>query len=519
MKTIFTDFSTFWNSLEANQKVSFFLATTMLVIGVAAVAIWAQRPDMRLLYGGLDEKQAASIIQHLESESIRYELRHGGSAIFVPQREVYKARMDIVSTGTVGHDAVGFEIFDQSSFGASDFIQRTNFIRAIQGELSRTISQLSGVRSARVMVVMPENRLLVSQNSSKTTASVFVEVAGGGLDHSAVRSIQALVANSVEGLERSKVSVVDNHGNVLSTDESDDSMAAASSSILKYRKSVESYFSNKVETMLERVLGPENVTVRVHAEIDSEEFSRIEEVFGDGDGALLSSVTEEQSSSSTKPSTGGPVGAGDATAESAGTGGTSDEERRMRDQQFAVDRMVTNTSRRAGSISRLTASVFIAAKTETAEGETEPQIVPRSQEEIDNLRQIVAKSLGIDLDDSETGQIEVQEMPFAIGSQTLPPFPGERPEGFDLSTLMEYSSEIIGSVVALILFITFLIIYRKLKDQPSPFDQMEQAAASFRPGGHGSSDITPDLLNNLISQRPENTAASIKNWLRQKDES
>jgi flagellar M-ring protein FliF len=518
MKTIISDFSNFWNSLEANQKVSFFFATSLLLFGLVAVALWTQRPDMRLLYGGLDERQAASIIQHLESESIRYEIRHGGSAIFVPQKHVYRARMDIVSSGKVGHDSVGFEIFDKSTFGASDFIQRTNFIRALQGELSRTISQLRGVHSARVMVVLPENRLLISQQSSKTTASVFIELGSGRLEESAVRSIQALVANSVEGLERSNVTVVDNRGNVLSIDERDDNLVAASSSILNYRQSVESYFSNQVESMLERVLGTGNVTVRVHAEINSEEFSKIEEVFGEGPGALLSSVTEEGSSASTSPAAGGPVGVNDA-AGGAERRGQSEEQRRMRDQQFAVNRMVTNTSRRAGSIGRLTASVFVAAKVEVPAGSEVAQVVPRTEEEINNLRQIVAKAIGIDLDNVETGEVEVQEMPFVVGGRLSMDFPELQQSGFDLSWLLQFSSEIAGSLIALVLFVAFLLFYRKLKDQPSPFDRMDQVAASMRPDGRGGSGITPDLLNQLISQRPENTAASIKGWLSEKDES
>jgi flagellar M-ring protein FliF len=515
MKTIFSDFSNFWSALEANQKVSFFFATVMLIFGAVGIALWAQRPEMRLLYGGLDEKEAASIVQHLEAESIAYEIRHGGSAIFVPQNSVYKARMDVVANGTVGGDAVGFEIFDKNSFGASDFIQRTNFIRAVQGELARTITQLKGVRSARVMVVMPENRLLVSQQRSETTASVFIDVGGIRLMDSAVLSIQALVANSVEGLERSRVTVVDNNGNVLSSEEREDSMVAASSSILKYRQSVENYFSSKVESMLTRVLGAVNASVRVHAQIDSEEFSRMEEIYGEDAGALLSSVTEEETSTSTTPGTAGPVGAGDAGGVQA-TGGGSEEERRLRDQQYGVDRTVTNTSRRAGSIQRLTASVFVAPKTETPEGAEAPVVVQRTETEIEQLRQIVAKSLGIDLADTETGEVEVQEMPFASSDFAFPA--AEESGGFSLSELMQFSSEIAGSIVAFVIFIVFLIMYRKLKDQPSPFDQMERVTASMQSGGRGGAEITPDLLNQLISQRPENTAASIKSWLQEKDE-
>tara|TARA_B110000208_G_scaffold13429_1_gene16428 strand:- start:37491 stop:39047 length:1557 start_codon:yes stop_codon:yes gene_type:complete len=518
MKSLLSDFSNFWSALEANQKASFFLATVILIAGSVGISIWANRPEMRLLYGGLDSKEASSIVQHLEGASIPYEIRYGGSAVFVPQKEVYKARMDIAGSGVATNDSVGFEIFDKNTFGASDFVQRTNFIRAIQGELSRTIAQLGAVQSARVMVVMPENRLLVSQRRSDTTASVFVDVGGSSLSQQAVNSIQALVANSVEGLLKSKVTVVDNNGKVLSSDEGEGTLVAASSAILRYRQSVESYFSEKVESMLERALGAGNATVRVHAEIDSEELTRSEEVFNDESSALISSVTEEESSSLSKPNAAGPVGA----AEVGGApllGEKNEEDRRMRDQQYAVDRTVTSTSRGAGTIRRLTASVFVAAKIEIpADGEV-AQAVPRTAEEIDQLRDIVAKALGIDLNDSNSGAVEVQEMSFLGGVAATVEAGAEGSEGFDSTQLLQFGSEIVGSVLALLLFIIFLVMYRKTKDQPSPFDQMQHMAASIQGDGRSSAEITPDVLNHLISQRPDNTAASIKTWLQEKDES
>jgi flagellar M-ring protein FliF len=517
MKTILSDFSNFWSALEANQKVSLFLATVILIAGSVGISIWANRPEMRLLYGGLDEKQAASIVQHLEGASVPYEIRYGGSAVFVPQKEVYKARMDIAASGVTSNGSVGFEIFDKNSFGASDFIQRTNFIRAIQGELSRTIAQLSSVQSARVMVVMPENRLLVAQRTTETTASVFVDVGGSSLSQHAVAAIQALVANSVEGLVKSKVTVVDNNGKVLSNDEDEDSMVAASSAILRYRQSVENYFSAKVESMLERALGAGNATVRVHAEIDSEQFTKSEEVYNDESSALLSSVTEEESSTSSHPNSGVTVGVEGAGAAAKGSG-TSEEDRRMRDQQYAVDRTVTNTSRAAGTIRRLTASVFVSSKTEASEDGAPTEAVARSAVEIDQLRNIVAKALGIDLDDPASGAVEVQEMPFLAGASTALAVAVEDTGGFDPAELMKFGSEIVGSALALILFVIFMVMYRKTKDQPSPFEQMEHMAATVQSGGRGASQITPDLLNQLISQRPDNTAASIKTWLQDVDE-
>ena len=137
-----------WKQLGLNQRVSLVISALAVTAGLVAVILWSQRPDYQLLFGRLNEKDAASVISYLESQNVPHEVTAGGSA-----------------------DGVGFEIFDKGQFGLSDFVQRTNYMRALQGELARTIIQLQGVRSARVMIVQPENRLLLTEQGVKPTAS------------------------------------------------------------------------------------------------------------------------------------------------------------------------------------------------------------------------------------------------------------------------------------------------------------------------------------------------------------
>ena len=156
--------------------------------------------------------------------------------------------MDLAAKGLPSGDGVGFEIFDKGQFGLSDFVQRTNYLRAIQGELARTISQLQGVRAARVMIVQPENRLLLTDQGVKSTASVFVDLGGGRLDPDQVNAIRHLVANSVQGLVPDQVAVVDNHGHVLSEELKQDPTLGTASSQIRYRQQVEDYLAKKVES-------------------------------------------------------------------------------------------------------------------------------------------------------------------------------------------------------------------------------------------------------------------------------
>jgi flagellar M-ring protein FliF len=188
-----------WNQLGLNQRVSLIVAAIAVVGGLIGVVLWSQRPDYQLLYGRMGERDAAAVISHLQSQNIPHQVTAGGSAVQVPSKLVHKIRMDLAGKGIPSGDGVGFEIFDKGQFGLSDFVQRTNYLRALQGELARTIAQLHGVRSSRVMIVQPENRLLLTEQGVKSTASVFVDVGGGRLEADQVNAIRHLVANAVQG--------------------------------------------------------------------------------------------------------------------------------------------------------------------------------------------------------------------------------------------------------------------------------------------------------------------------------
>jgi len=162
MKNLAQQLLAIWRQLGLNQRITIGMAAAVVIGGMVALVFWSHRPQMQLLYGRLSDKDVSEITGLLQEQSVKYEMGSGGTAIYVPSDQVHKLRMDLASKGVPAGDGVGFEIFDRTNFGISDFVQRTNYTRALQGELSRTISQLHGVRSARVMIVLPENRLLFS---------------------------------------------------------------------------------------------------------------------------------------------------------------------------------------------------------------------------------------------------------------------------------------------------------------------------------------------------------------------
>ncbi len=296
----------FWKELGVNQRVSITLAFFGVMAGMIALIVWSSKPQFVLLYGGLDSKDLSEVVKALDEQAIAYELKNG-SSVYVPSESVYQVRMELASRGVPAGGGVGFEIFDRTSFGVSDFVQRTNYMRAVQGELSRTIAQLKGVRSARVMIVVPENQLLVTNAEVRPTASVFIDTGGSVLPGDAVNSVRFLVANAVEGLAVDDVVVVDSNGNPLSQELASDEIVGAASGQFKFRKSLEDYFTQKVETMLAKVVGPQNVVARVSVEIDTEASTTVKEIYDPESQVVRSESIQDETTTSQETSGDEPV--------------------------------------------------------------------------------------------------------------------------------------------------------------------------------------------------------------------
>lgn len=523
-------FLALWRQLGLNQRVSLALTAIAVIAGVACLVVWSNRPRMQLLYGRLSAKDAAEVVAAVQAQGVSYEIGAGGTAIYVAADKVYNLRMQLAAKGLPGSDGIGFEIFDKSDFGMSDFVQHTNYLRAVQGELARTISQLNGVRAARVMVVMPENKLLLVDNKTRPTASVFIDQGAGSLSAEAINSIRFLVSNSVEGLRVDDVAVVDTMGNVLSERLHDgDGTFGAAAGQMRLRKNLEDYFSGKVETMLARVVGPGNAVVRVSAEVNTDASTTIQEKF-DPDGQVVRSQTTTEESELGSEGKGSSNGAGatantparTAPGDNSGDAGIkkTEETRKSQTQSYEVSKATINTTKAPGDIRRLTAAVFVALRAAGTGVVTKPD--PRTPEEMKALRTMVANALGISATDGAAGQepaVSVQEIAF----------PTVHPEG--TSPLM--SSSVLDTVkpwitpVAAVLIVLFFL--RQLKRTPAetiPLELLDpdNAAAleNVKPAGllrdrtRELRNVSPEMLNEMIRQKPENVSATLREWMTEK---
>lgn len=519
-----------WKHLGLNQKVSIVVAALAVVICLVGLVIWSRQPDYQLLYGRLSDKDSAAIISQLQAQNIPHKIANGGSTVYVPADSVYKLRMDLAAKGIPTGDGVGFEIFDKGQFGLSDFVQRTNYVRALQGELARTITQLDGVRSARVMIVQPETRLLITDQGVKPTASVFVELSKPSLNNEAVNSIRHLVANAVQGLVPDQVAVVDNKGHVLSEDLKQDPLLGNATSQIRYKQQIEEYLSKKVESMLIPVLGSGQVVVRVSADIDTETTTLQQEKY-DPEGQVIrnqtvtddtSNTVEAKSGGATGVSANVPGGQTAAQGEQRPTN-TTESSRKNQTTNYEINRTVTNVTRTPGTIKNLSAAVFVAQRAEmpaTPAGEkpaadAKPVPQPRSPEELQALRQIVMNALGVKLaagQDPET-VVSLKEIPFTSEpvSQQIATIQQET----RIQSWLSAGSRYLAVGAALIVFLLFLKMLKKQKPETVPVELLAEAPVSVQRSNlqlNGGA-LTPELLNDLIKQKPVNVATALKDWM------
>ena len=531
MKNFASSLLELWKQLGLNQRVSLVVAALAVAGGLAGVILWSQRPDFQLLYARMGEKDAAAVISYLESQNIPHQVSAGGTAVQVPATMVYKLRMDLAGKGIPSGDGVGFEIFDKSQFGLSDFMQRTNYLRAVQGELARTITQLGGVRAARVMIVQPENRLLLTDQGVKATASVFVDVGGGRLEIDQVNAIRHLVANAVQGLAPDQVAVVDNRGRTLSEELKQDPTLGSASSQMRYKQQVEDYLAKKVETMLAAVIGPGNAVVRVSAEIDTEATTLTSEKF-DPEGQVVRSQTQtdDTTNSTEARTTGGAAGVSAnvpekraGAADAARPLSTSEQNRKNKTTTYEINKTTTNVTRNPGTVRNVTAAVFIAPRLIPVAADPaspkgtptpEPQVQKRSAQELDALRQVVVNALGLK---PAAGQpldalVSLQEVAFQSGLQA--PLPLEAAAGeTSLQTWFELASRWAAFAGAAIVLLVFLRVLSRQKPEPVPVEVLSMSPEAATRALPNNNAITPELLNELIRHKPANVGVALRDWV------
>ena len=260
---ILGDAKTHWDEMTPNKKVALGAIATALLIG-SMLLLWNMRHiRYETLYANMDPQEASAVVEQLKVRDVPYRLTHGGRTIEVPSGRVYEVRLDMASQNLPRGGTVGYEIFDKTNLGMTDFLQKVNYHRALEGELTKTIMELREVQAARVHLVIPERRLF-KEDRKNPTASVLLKLSSSArLNQRQIEGITNLVASSVEGLAPEHITIVDYNGNLLSSHTENDPLMQLSAHQLALQKQVEGYLEQKAQSLLDQVLGPRQQQAQV----------------------------------------------------------------------------------------------------------------------------------------------------------------------------------------------------------------------------------------------------------------
>lgn len=453
--------------------------------------------DMSLLYGELSSSDAGAIAAKLEQVKVPYQMSQDGTQILVSGSDVGRARMILAEEGLPGEGSVGYEIFDQqSSFGTTDFVQNINQVRALEGELAKTIKTLKPVKSARIHLVLPK-RQLFSREEQAATASVFLKLnPGQSLNKEQVMAVQHMVAAAVPQLKPTRVSIVDEQGKLLANgvDESEnpDSMFM-SSNAEEMRLKYEQRMSKMIEDLIGQIVGFGKVRANVTADLDFDRISTNSEEY-DPEGQVVRStqLIEENE----KDSTGGSQGVtvqnnlpglnqgGAAGGDASGSSLNRTEEV----TNFEISKTIKNHIRESGQVNRLSLAVLVDG-TYTTDAEGKETYTPRSAEELEKIENLVRSAIGFD--DARGDSLEVINLQFAetTAETVIDDMQSNLIMGFEKSDLLDIAETVTLAIVALLVVLLVL--------QPLVNKLIESTAAN---GSNSETELENLIASQLQSQ-------------------
>ncbi len=297
-----------YNALPPKKRL-FSIITILLTIGsLVGLVYWANRVEYRPLYTGLNSEDAGAVVNKLREMKVLYKIGVNGNSIMVPAASVYELRMEMAREGIPQSSGIGYEIFDRQSIGVTEFIQKVNYQRALQSELSRTINQFSEVKSSRIHLAIPEKTLFIDQQEKPRAAVVLKLLPGKRLRETQIQGIIHLVASSVEGLSEDDVNIVDSHGNLLAGGEKKTSLSGLSFSQQELQQTTEEKLEKKIELMLADIVGPGSVTAKVSVAMDFTQVEQTEENYDPDKVAVRSEQRSTEKSSGKRPVSSGIPG-------------------------------------------------------------------------------------------------------------------------------------------------------------------------------------------------------------------
>ncbi len=401
-------FKAVWAKMSQLQRMAAAGGAVALLAGIIGLSIWMGRPEYRVLYSNLGPEDASVVVKALQADKVVYRITDNGATIMVPQEVVYDQRIKIAGEGGLVGQGIGFEIFDKVKVGQTDFVQKINYTRALQGELARTISEFPSVESARVHLVIPRRSLFVEERQSPS-ASVVLKLIRPNIkvDQKEINAVLNMMLMSVEGLDRGHVSITDTSGKVLYQPE-EDSLAGITTTQMEYRQTVQRNLERRIEEMLQPLFGPGRVIAKVNADMDFSQKTIRRELFDPERTAVRSEYRSEESQQGRANL---EAGSPDVNFRGDGiTGSVSDQSgtREARTTNYEINKEEQQIVSNVGELRRLTVAVLIDGTYVKTDGAW--TFMPRKSEELEQVRQLVHNAVGLDAGRGDA--LEVSSAPF-----------------------------------------------------------------------------------------------------------
>lgn len=407
---IFGQIVAIYAKLPLAQKIALPLIIAGSMGAIIFVTNWANRPDYQVLFSGLEEGDAAAVVENLKDKKIGFRLRDEGRTIEVtPPEIVHELRLELAGMGLPKGGSIGFELFNENSLGRTGFVERVTLIRALQGELERTISSIEAVRNVRVHITKPEKTVFIKRQNPPTASVLLRLKAGKELTKPQIKGIASLVASSVEGLTPENVSILDHKGNLLNEHfDKDEEADGTDVTKLDYQRRIETAYVQRIETMLTEILGPGRAVARVTADVDFSRYEREEEAY-DPAGQVTRSERRVEEKAGQSAEGGVPGVLSNLSNEPgllAGPDENKDANARLESvRNYEISRAISKTVSAAGKILKLSVAVlvdgqYVEIPTEEKDEAGNPVAVkhykPLTTEMMRKIENLVKQAVGFD---------------------------------------------------------------------------------------------------------------------------
>jgi flagellar M-ring protein FliF len=479
-----------FNSLVPRKKI-FFILTLLLTVGtLVALIMWAQKTDFEVLFTGLSTENAGEIIEQLRDDKIPCKIGPGGTTIMVPKNQVYEVRMRMASKGFPQYGGMGYELFDQQSIGATEFLQKINFKRALQSELSKTVNEIKQVKRSRIHLTLPEKSLYLDEQE-KPSASVVLTMHGGRtLKEGQLQCISHLIASSVENLDPKNVIIVDSHGKLLSAGEDETLYGKYSSTQAEIQKLIERRTEGKVISMLAGVVGRDKVTAKVSALMDFTQEEQTEENYYPEASAVRSEQRTDEESKNRKPVASGVSGVMSSSLDiQVGTEGqakanSADYNKSQETVNYEISRVTKKIVKPPGTITHLSTAVLIDGTYNVEKGKDGNDVrkyVPRTDEEMKKYKNLIEKAVGFNEDRGDS--IEVVNIQFKEVEVEEASFMDKTVNFVDWQSTVKYL--ILGLLFIIFIFVALKPMIKILSKTVSEIQPGRQRYEEGTVGGQG----------------------------------